>query len=60
MRSVFFIYLSAYTGPMPRRVEPNFLSARRSSSRMSIILWYGMQIVARSLIFRCSGEISTP
>ena len=39
MRNVFFIYLSAYTGAMPRRVEPNFLPARRSSSSSSRSLW---------------------
>ena len=45
---------------MPRRVEPNFLSARRSSSRQSRSLWYGMQITALSLIFRCSGVMVMP
>ena len=35
----FFMYLSEYTGAIPLLVEPNFLSASRSSSRMSSSLW---------------------
>ena len=54
MRSDFFRYLSAYTGAMPRRVEPYFLSASRFSSNTSSRRWKGMQIVARSLIFSAS------
>ena len=54
------MYLSAYTGEIPRRVEPNFWSARRSSSRQSSSLWYGMQMVDRSLIFRFSGVMEMP
>ncbi len=56
----FFIYLSEYTGAMPRFVEPYFLSPSRSSSRISSRRWKGKQIIALSLILRLSGVIIMP
>ena len=58
--SVFFWYLSLYTGAMPRLVEPYLASLSRASSSASWSRWNGNTMGARSLTSRLSGPMCTP